>query len=187
VGQGTGLGLAAVYGTVVEHGGAITVYSELGLGTVFHLYFPLSDKSLAAQAPVARPPRGQGLVLLVDDEPLVQSVGKRLLESLGYHVVVAKDGAEGVRVFGERHAELVAVLCDLVMPVLSGGDAIAEMRRIDPDVPVLVCSGFPRDDRAGEIAASKGEFLAKPFHLNDLAQALARIARRVPNAAPFEG
>jgi two-component system cell cycle sensor histidine kinase/response regulator CckA len=185
VGQGTGLGLAAVYGTVVEHGGAVTVYSELGRGTVFHLYIPLSEKAPAEQPPASHPPRGQGLVLLVDDEPLVRTVGKRLLESLGYDVVVAKNGAEGVKVFRDRHERLVAVLCDLVMPVLSGGDATAEMRRIDPAVPILVCSGFPRDERAGDLAHAV-EFLAKPFHLNDLAQALSRIARVVP-ARPSAG
>src|SRR5262249_20858951 len=122
VGQGTGLGLAAVYGTVIEHGGAVTVYSEIGRGTVFYLYLPLTERTPAPRPAVPLAPRGQGLVLLIDDEPLVRSVGERLLESLGYQVVVAKDGAEGVRRFVELHDRLVAVLCDLVMPVLSGGD-----------------------------------------------------------------
>jgi CheY-like chemotaxis protein len=119
-------------------------------------------------------------VLLVDDEPLVRSVGQRLLESLGYDVVVAKDGAEGVRRFSELHERLVAVLCDLVMPVLSGGDASAEMRRIDPTVPILMCSGFPRDERAGDVGPNPPAFLAKPFHLTELASALSRVARGVP-------
>ncbi len=182
VGQGTGLGLAAVYGTVVEHGGAVTVYSDVGRGTVFHLYLPISEAAPLPKSPPSKAPRGNGLILLVDDEPLVMSVGKRLLESLGYEVVVAKDGAAGVRAFRDYHTRLVAVLCDLVMPVMSGGDASAEMRRIDPSVPVVICSGFPRDDRAGDVEPAAQPFLAKPFHLADLASVLSRVARRVPNA-----
>ncbi|HEX4340495.1 MAG TPA: response regulator [Polyangiaceae bacterium] len=179
VGQGTGLGLAAVYGTAVEHGGAVTVYSDVGRGTVFHLYLPVSESVPPGKPTASKAPRGYGLVLLVDDEPLVLSVGKRLLENLGYEVVTAKDGAAGVRAFRECHTRLVAVLCDLVMPVLSGGDASAEMRRIDPTVPVVVCSGFPRDDRAGDVEPVAQSFLAKPFHLADLASVLSRVARRV--------
>jgi signal transduction histidine kinase/ActR/RegA family two-component response regulator len=182
VGQGTGLGLAAVYGTVVEHGGAATLYSEVGRGTVVHLYLPLSEGVPTPRPASSDAPRGAGLVLLVDDEPLVRSVGQRLLESLGYHVIVAKDGREGVLLFKETHERLVAVLCDLVMPVLSGGDATEEMRRIDPAVPILICSGFPRDDRAGDAVPGVREFLAKPFHLTELASVLSRIARRTPGA-----
>ena len=128
-----------------------------------------------------------GLVLLIDDEPLVRSVGQRLLESLGYQVIVAKDGREGVQLFKESHERLVAVLCDLVMPVLSGGDATTEMRRIDPAVPILICSGFPRDDRAGEVVPGVQEFLAKPFHLTELASVLSRIARRAPGTPRVQG
>ncbi len=178
VGQGTGLGLAAVYGTAVEHRGAVTVYSDLGRGTVFHLYLPLGMSQAKPKTSISQAPRGNGLVLLVDDEPLVQTVGKRLLESLGYEVIVAKDGAAGVRAFTENHERLVAVLCDLVMPVLSGGDASAEMRRLDPAVPIVICSGFARDDRAGGVEPEAQPFLAKPFHLSDLASVLSRVARR---------
>jgi PAS domain S-box-containing protein len=178
VGQGTGLGLAAVYGTAVEHRGAVTVYSDIGRGTVFHLYLPLGTSQVRPKSSISQAPRGNGLVLLVDDEPLVQTVGKRLLESLGYEVIVAKDGAAGVRAFTEYHERLVAVLCDLVMPVLSGGDASAEMRRVDPAVPIVICSGFARDDRAGGVEPEAQPFLAKPFHLSDLASVLSRVARR---------
>jgi PAS domain S-box-containing protein len=178
VGQGTGLGLAAVYGTAVEHRGAVTVYSDLGRGTVFHLYLPLGASPARPKASISQAPRGNGLVLIVDDEPLVQTVGKRLLESLGYEVIVAKDGAAGVSAFTEHHDRLVAVLCDLVMPVLSGGDASAEMRRLDPAVPIVICSGFARDDRAGGVEPEAQPFLAKPFHLSDLASVLSRVARR---------
>ena len=177
------LGLAAVYGTAVEHRGAVTVYSDLGRGTVFHLYLPLGASNARTKVSISQAPRGNGLVLLVDDEPLVQTVGKRLLESLGYEVIVAKDGAAGVRAFSEYHERLVAVLCDLVMPVLSGGDASAEMRRLDPTVPIVICSGFARDDRAGGVEPEAQPFLAKPFHLSDLASVLSRVARVLGSAS----
>ena len=180
VGQGTGLGLAAVYGTVVDHGGAVTVYSEVGRGTVFHLYLPLSDGTTHNAVAPSEAPRGSGLVLIVDDEPLVRNAGTQLLKSLGYDVIIAKDGAEGVRAFMEHHERLCAVLCDLVMPELSGSDARDQMKRLDPDVPIVICSGYPRDER-GPFALGPNEFLSKPYHRVDLADLLARVARRLPD------
>jgi two-component system cell cycle sensor histidine kinase/response regulator CckA len=176
VGHGTGLGLAAVYGAAVEHAGAITVQSELSRGTSFQLYLPLSDavpSFLPKRSPQAA--RGSGLILLVDDEPLVRASGSELLRGLGYDVITAGDGVEGVRVFAQRHAELVAVLCDLVMPELSGSDAAAQMRGIDARVPVMLCSGFPR----GAIPSGSDAtlFIGKPFLRSELAGVLARVAR----------
>jgi two-component system cell cycle sensor histidine kinase/response regulator CckA len=175
VGHGTGLGLAAVYGTAVEHGGAITVESRIGQGSVFHLYLPLSARtpSLVARAPEARP--GSGIVLLVDDEPLLRKVGAQLMKSLGYDVLVASDGAEGLRLFVERHRELTAVLCDLVMPELSGVDAIARMKQVDPSVPIIACSGYPHGERVGGPPPECDAFLPKPFHRAELAAALERV------------
>jgi PAS domain S-box-containing protein len=174
VGNGTGLGLAAVYGTVIEHGGAVTVTSEVGRGTVFHLYLPPSKRSpsLIARATETRP--GSGIILLVDDEPLLRKVGSQLMKSLGYDVIVAKDGAEGLRIFTERHHELVAVVCDLVMPELSGVDAIQRMKQLDPTVPVVACSGYPHGDRVGASIPECDAFLHKPFHRAELAAALER-------------
>ena len=174
VGHGTGLGLAAVYGTVVEHGGAVTVSSELGRGTAFDLYFPLSKRSPSVLARAAETRPGAGIILLVDDEPLLRKVGVQLIKSLGYEVVVAKDGAEGVRVFTERHHELTAVLCDLVMPELSGSDAIRQMKDLDPTVPIVACSGYPHGDRLGGSVPECEGFLSKPFHRAELAAALER-------------
>jgi two-component system, cell cycle sensor histidine kinase and response regulator CckA len=182
VGKGTGLGLAAVYGTAVEHGGAITVSSEAGRGTVFRLYLPVTDRLPRAVERIADVPRGTGLVLLVDDEPLVRAAGAQLVRSLGYRVVTANDGAEGLRAFADHRRELVAVLCDMVMPELSGGEASARMRALDPSVPIVICSGFPRDERVNQLGADAVEFLAKPFHRGELAAVLARVARRPPVA-----
>jgi CheY-like chemotaxis protein len=174
VGHGTGLGLAAVYGTVVEHSGAITVSSEIGRGTEFHVYLPPSKRSPSAAARALETRQGTGIVLLVDDEPLLRKVGAQLIKSLGYEVLVAKDGAEGVRIFTERHHELTAVVCDLVMPELSGSDAIQRMKKLDPTVPVVACSGYPHGDRVGASIPECEAFLSKPFHRAELAAALER-------------
>lgn len=180
VGQGTGLGLAAVYGTAVEHAGAVVVHSDVGRGSVFHMYLPLSQVALPLPETEANTKPGSGLVLFVDDEALVRDVGKKLLLSLGYQVLVAMDGAEGLRIFEERHSELAAVLCDIVMPVLSGADATARMREIDARVPIILCSGYTRDDRAGSVAhASSDALVSKPFHRSELAATLSRIARQI--------
>ncbi|MET0592617.1 MAG: response regulator [Polyangiaceae bacterium] len=175
VGHGTGLGLAAVYGTIVEHAGAVTVESDVGHGTVFRVYIPVTARtpSSVARSLEARP--GSGLVLLVDDEPLLRKVGAQLMKSLGYEVVVASDGAEGVRIFTERHQELTAVVCDLVMPELSGVDAIARMKSLDPQIPIIACSGYPRGDTVGTAIPECDAFLPKPFHRAELAAALERV------------
>ena len=181
VGQGTGLGLAAVYGTAIEHGGAVTVYSELRQGTVFHLYLPLYKEDAPAAEPPVIAQAGTGLVLIVDDEPLIRKVGAQLLEGLGYEVVTAQDGAEGVRKFSEHHDRLVAVMCDLVMPIMSGADATRRMRELDPKVPIIVCSGYPRDERAGSATLGRNYdgYLPKPFRRGDIAEILAQLARRL--------
>ena len=180
IGQGTGLGLAAVYGTAVEHGGAVMVYSEPGQGTVFHLYLPLSNRLAESKAPVSQIQPGTGLVLIVDDEPLIRKIGAQLLRGLGYEVVSAQDGSEGARIFAECHSRLVAVLCDLVMPVLSGVDCTRQMRAIDPNVPIIICSGYPHDTRTGSgLGTSFDAFLPKPFRRGDIAEILSRVSRRV--------
>jgi len=153
------------------------VYSELGRGTVFHLYLPLSEGPLPPPPSHVEVPLGSGLVLLVDDEPLVRSMGERLLRSLGYDVAVAEDGARAVSLFAEQHTRLVAVLCDVIMPERSGGDAIDEMRRIDETVPIIVCSGFPRDEQLSRRGQAL-PFLPKPYHRGELATMLARKGRR---------
>jgi CheY-like chemotaxis protein len=177
VGEGTGLGLAAVYGTAVAHGGAIAVESEPGRGTTFRLLLPLSTDPVATISAEQPTPMGRGLVLLVEDEPLVQRASRRLLVSLGYDVVVAGDGLEGVERFREHHAQLAAVLCDGVMPKMSGTEAIRLMRGIDPDVPIVLCSGYAPEERATLGVEGHHVVLAKPYQRRELSLVLARLAK----------
>ena len=174
IGKGTGLGLAAVYGTAIEHRGAIVPYSDVGRGTVFHLYIPLADEAIAPATPSGQAPEGNGRVLLVDDEPLVRAVGEQVLQTLGYTVTTAGDGLDAVERFSTASGELVAVVCDLMMPRMDGKEALRRMRLLRPDVPLILCSGFPGDSDPSE-KPDFDAFLVKPYSRLDLASTLARL------------
>jgi two-component system, cell cycle sensor histidine kinase and response regulator CckA len=181
-GKGSGMGLAMVYGIVQDHAGAIEVHSQPGQGTTFRLYFPLLDEQRALRAkdssgrPAASAPaRGTGLVLVVDDEDLVRSMAKELLEELGYRVLTARDGIEGLEVYRESAQHVDLVLLDLVMPRMGGRECLRALQRLDPKVRVLLSSGWLGDEqeRGAPLDGAAG-FLPKPYQLAVLAAAVAR-------------
>ncbi len=176
-GQGTGMGLAAVYGTVKAHHGAITVTSSPGNGSTFTLYFPASEAtrthgvSFDAGKQVVR---GSGRILLVDDEDVVREMTAEMLTSLGYEVHECATGLEAVWHYREHSAEIDLVVLDLVMPQMSGREAYAAIRQIDPQVKVLLASGYSVDGEAQGILldGAKG-FLQKPYRKAELSQKVA--------------
>ncbi len=178
VGQGTGLGLAVVYGTARAHGSSVTVDSEPDKGTCFHWYLPQS--ALAAPAPEVDVPAavtGKGLVLLVEDEPLVQRVGRRLFASLGFEVLCADDGQQGLALFTQHREQLTLVLCDVIMPGMSGPETVRRMREIDRLVPIALCSGYasePLNMRADELAP----VIMKPYRRAEIEALLAMATAR---------
>jgi PAS domain S-box-containing protein len=177
-GQGTGLGLAAVYGTIKEHQGVITVYSEESVGTTFHIYLPLAQEShaaahtaLSAEAPV----RGEGCILIVDDEAVIRNMAREILTELGYEVLLAEDGQEGVDVYKEKQEKIDLVILDLVMPKMSGRDCFQALRKIDPEVKVILSSGFARDTSVSDLfEAGAVGFVKKPYRGVALSQAVSR-------------
>ena len=174
---GTGLGLSTAYGIVHAHGGTITVQSARGKGSTFRVFLPVGRLAPARSAPPASPGPGKGLVLLVEDEPLLRDLGASVLESLGYEVVLAADGVEAVAAYGRLHPRLRAVLLDLKMPRMGGREAFLAMRGLDTQVPVIVCTGYGDNEEVQELL-SQGAFgmLAKPYQISALAEKLGQAA-----------
>ena len=175
---GRGLGLAAVLGIVRGHKGALKLMSEVGRGSTFKFLLPLSTTS--AQPEPARPPRdeiawkGEGTILVVDDDPTVRAVLTRIVESLGFTVLQAVDGRHGVEVFAENQTEIRAVILDMTMPNLDGREALERMRAICNDARVLMVSGFSENSLPSRGGPPTG-FLQKPFNAEDLAEKLRAI------------
>ncbi|MGZ8473645.1 MAG: hybrid sensor histidine kinase/response regulator [Candidatus Deferrimicrobiaceae bacterium] len=177
---GRGLGLAAVLGIVRAHKGALKVYSELGKGTTFKILFPaMEETGKEARTDDSSPLadwRGTGTILLVDDEESLIALGARMLEHLGFTVLTAADGLQAVDVYRERGKEIDLVLMDLTMPHMDGAEAFGELRRLNPDVRVVLASGYSHEDVASRFAG-KGlsGVLQKPYTLLKMREALARL------------
>ncbi len=181
--SGTGMGLAAVYGTVRAHRGVVAVTSELGTGTTFTIDLPLHD--ITADESVAGTPVPPSRVserpltlsiLVVDDEPGVRDVVRSILELHGSKVTCAEDGAQALAIF--HRGEFDLVLLDLAMPNLSGAETFVELRRIEPELPIVLMSGYTSDGVADELlAAGARALLRKPFPLEQLVAAVRRAVR----------
>ena len=184
VGKGTGLGLAMVFGAVQAHGGAIIADSAPGAGTTMTIYIPASEASPAL--PAAEPrraPRTRGLVLVVDDEPVVRTATARLVEQLGLTAVTASDGDQAVEIYKQRTKEIVLVLLDMVMPRLAGPACFQALRKIG-QTPVLLVSGYAAEAAAQQLLdAGADGFLEKPYTAEQLGGEIDRILGKAESAA----
>ena len=173
--RGTGLGLASVYGIIKNHDGIINVHSQKGEGATFTFYLPASEKEVAQEKELSKEViKGQEAVLLIDDEKIIIEVGQELLKTLGYTVFQAKNGQDGIGIYKKNKIDIV--ILDMIMPEMGGSETYDRLKEIDPDIKVLLSSGYSIDGLAKTILA-KGcnGFIQKPFGLKDLSIALRDI------------
>ncbi len=174
---GRGLGLSAVLGIIRGHKGALIVESSRGVGTTFDVLFPLVESSALEpasqedQSSSTTSWQGKGLVLMVDDEESVRTVAGRMLKKMGFEVLEAEDGLQAVEVYKTNADAISFIVLDLTMPLLSGEEAFTRIREINPRVPVLMASGYSKEEFAFQFGTRKGcGFIQKPFTLKRFRQ-----------------
>jgi len=189
-GRGTGLGLSSVYGIIKSHSGFINVSSEKRKGTTFELYFPVSGRELGllnAESTIAdAPSKGSETILLVDDESAILDVGGEVLKFLGYNVIPAKSGKEAIEILRQtmgisgrgkgKALKPDLVILDMIMPEMGGSETFDEIKKIDPDIKVLLASGYSIDGKATRILANGcNGFIQKPFNIQQISRKIREI------------
>jgi CheY-like chemotaxis protein len=177
IGKGTGLGLASAYGIIKNHNGIIRAYSEKGHGATFVIYLPASEtQELQASPPESMLVRGNEQVLLVDDEEGPILVEELMLKELGYTVLIARSGTEAVDLYQANSNSIDLVALDMIMPEKTGRATYEELQTINPQIKVLLVSGYSLNKQVEElIAQGCSGFIQKPFDILELSQKLREI------------
>ncbi len=177
IGEGTGMGLAIIHGIVSDYGGTITVESELGKGSSFHVYFPVVEKDAFPKIKKLEDiPEGKERILFIDDEELLAEMGRDMLERLGYHVTVRCSSIEALTTFQNTPNEFDIVITDQTMPGMTGADLARRMMQIRPDIPIILCTGYSNliDEHSAKALGIK-EFAFKPIAKNDIAKLIRKV------------
>jgi len=177
-GSGTGLGLSIVQGIISQLNGYITCSSEIGAGTAYHIYLPLSGQPVAEETnsvEAAEQAAAASMILLVEDDPEVRKINSNLLKMRGYRVLSAENGSEAVELY-TRNRQIDLVMLDAVMPGMNGGETLARLREINPEVKTLVVSGYPREIISGRMVLPEDvEFMSKPVRPQLLYDAVKKL------------
>ncbi|MBN2163562.1 MAG: response regulator [Pontiellaceae bacterium] len=174
IGKGTGMGLAGAYGTMRSHHGAIAVHSKPGHGTVMRLYLPRIHMEYISTEKTSRPTVGHAAILLVDDEDLVRKTAEKMLCKLGHKVITCTGGHDAIKFYKQSGAQIDLVILDMIMPDLNGKETAQALSSINPQVRILISSGYSQNDEAGELdkLGIQG-FISKPFSLTKLSNSIA--------------
>lgn len=176
-GKGTGLGLASVYATMMQQKGDVSIRSEEGRGTTVRLRLPLRTLSRPEDDTVSTattPIRGTGKILVVDDEEMLREISEESLSLLGYSVMLAENGQEAVTLYEQHWKSIDLVMLDMIMPVMGGRECFDELRKINPDVRVVIVSGFSKDNQLAELREKYTfHYLSKPYDIQALSRVIA--------------
>ena len=176
-GEGTGLGLSTVHGIVKDHGGGIKVYSELGVGTTFQIFLPLAEIAFDhSTIETGILPPGKECILFVDDEKLLIEIGKELLEGLGYLVETRASPIDAIEAFRMHPEKYDLIISDMTMPKMTGEKLAKEFKKIRPDIPIILCSGFSKWGSTNTLTVTGvNKVLMKPVTLSDLANTVREV------------
>ena len=177
MGRGTGLGLASVYGIVRNHGGIINVYSEKGQGTNFNIYLPASASEIIEEKKSpGNPMKGTETILLVDDDERIVAIGAKALKKMGHQVLSARNGKEAILLYEKNQNNIDVVVLDMIMPEMGGGETYDRLKAINPNVRVILSSGYSIEGQASEILKRGCDgFIQKPFKMRELSQRIKEI------------
>lgn len=177
IGKGTGLGLSTVIGIIKSHGGFVKVYSEVGVGTQFQIYFPAVDIPETLPIVESSLPKGYGeLILVVDDEMAIREITKASLEAYNYQAITASNGIEAVAIYAEHHDRISVVLTDMMMPSMDGPTTIRTLQKINPDVKIIAVSGLASSDKMVQSAGTGVKtFLSKPYTTQELLESIEQV------------
>ncbi|MDX9869707.1 MAG: response regulator, partial [Candidatus Cloacimonadales bacterium] len=171
--MGTGLGLTMVYNLIKQHHGFVDIFSEIGIGTNVYVYLPVHHMKFKASNIQKHEKiyKGEGTVLLVDDELFVRKMAREMLETCGYYVMTANNGNECLDIYKSQSHKIDLIILDMIMPQKSGKDTFIELKAFDENVKVLLTSGFKQDERIKNITnmGIKG-FIQKPYTLEQLSK-----------------